>query len=108
MRDGEIWSDAHARQVDCKDNGNGTITLLPNGDVNELNDNDEGHQLHAARYAYHKQIKHKYTMLQVLPPEQAREMYRLAMLNYDELIKEAVNGHMTEANELDMEKGIGL
>ena len=68
----------------------------------------QSNQLHAARYAYHKQVKHKYTMLQVLPPEQAKEMYRLAMLNYDELIKEAVNGHMTEANELDMEKGVGL
>ena len=65
-------------------------------------------QLHAGRFAYHKQIKHKYRVLQVLPPDQAKEMYRLAMLNYDELIKEAVNGHMTDANELDMEKGIDV
>ena len=64
-------------------------------------------QLHTARYSYHCQIKHKYLVMSVLPPEQAAEMYRLAMENYDSLIAEAVNGHLTEANRAEMDKGVG-
>ena len=65
-------------------------------------------QLHTARYAYHCQIKHKYLVMSVLPPEQAAEQYRLAIENYDNLIAEAVNGHLTEANQTEMDKGIGV
>lgn len=64
-------------------------------------------KLHTARYCYHCQIKHKYLVMSVLPHEQAAEQYRLAMENYDSLIAEAVNGHLTEANELEMAKGVG-
>ncbi len=68
--------------------------------------NRKGNKLHAARYAYHKQIKHKYTVLMVMPIEEAREHYRLAMENYDGIIEDAANGHLTEANEADMAKGL--
>lgn len=64
-------------------------------------------QLHAARYAYHKQIVHKYKMLVVLPPDEAKERYRKSMENYDQLIDEAAQGHLTEADEADMAKGFG-
>ena len=63
------------------------------------------HKLHAARYAYHKQIKHKYMVLSVLPPEDGAEMYRRSMLNYDRLIEDAAGGSLTEADEADMAKG---
>ena len=35
--------------------------------------------------------------------EQAREMYRLAMENYDELKKSSANGSVTEADEANMD-----
>jgi hypothetical protein len=63
-------------------------------------------QLHMARYAYHKQTLHKYKVLHVMPPDQAAEMYRLTMLNYDALIEGAGGDYPTEAaNEAEMEKG---
>lgn len=62
-------------------------------------------QLHTARYAYHKQILHKYKVMTVCTPEEGAEAYRLAMENYDKLIEEAVSGHCHEANEAHMLKG---
>jgi hypothetical protein len=69
------------------------------------------HQLHAARYAFHK-VRCKVYVDAVaagqMTVEQGREMYRLAMLNYDELIKSSANGSVTEADEADMKAGFPL
>ena len=69
------------------------------------------HQLHAARYAFHKvrcKVYGDAVMAGKMPPEQAQEMYRLAMLNYDELIKSAAGGALTKADEADMVRGFPL
>lgn len=74
-------------------------------------------QLHTARYIHHKIVCHKYHQAASLgmpqpdgttvkmPPQEAKEMYRMAMANFDQLILEAVNGHLREANEVCMKKG---
>jgi hypothetical protein len=72
---------------------------------------EKSRQISAGRYAYHKQIVKRYgdlVRLGQMPMEQGAEMYRLAMENYDGIIKAAANGHMTEANEADMERGFVL
>lgn len=69
------------------------------------------HQLHAARYAFHKvrcKVYGDAVEDGVMPVEQGREMYRRAMENYDELIKSAAGGALTEADEADMAKGFPL
>ena len=68
-------------------------------------------QLHAARYTYHRQMIHKYgnhISVQNHGVEQAAEMYRLAMENYDGIIEAAANGHSHDANEADMKEGFKL
>jgi hypothetical protein len=37
--------------------------------------------------------------------EQGAEHYRRQMENYDQLIAEAVDGHLTEADQASMDKG---
>lgn len=69
------------------------------------------HQLHAARYCYHKQIAKRYgdaVSSGLMSTEEGRERYRAAMANYDGIITESANGHLTEANGADMEKGFSL
>ena len=64
-------------------------------------------QLDAARYTFHKVTRARY-MEQIQRHgniEQSREMYRLAMANYDGIIKDAVSGASHEANMEDMKKG---
>ena len=63
-------------------------------------------RLDAARYTFHKVTKARY-MEQIQRHgniEQAREMYRLAMANYDGIIKDAVSGASHDANMKDMEE----
>lgn len=79
--------------------------------IDEITVHGMKHQLHAARYAFHKVRAKGYgdaVLAGVMPIEQAREMYRLAMENYDQLIKDAANGHFTEADEADMAKGFEI
>lgn len=69
------------------------------------------HQLHAARYAFHKVRCKMYgdaVRQNLMGVEEARERYRLAMLNYDELIKSSANGSVTDADQADMDKGFVL
>ena len=69
------------------------------------------HQLHMARYAFHKvKVKqyHDQHMLGMMSIEQAKSMYNAAMINYDELIKHSADGSVTEADQLDMEAGFPL
>tara|TARA_Y100000310_G_scaffold166228_1_gene165929 strand:- start:2626 stop:2931 length:306 start_codon:yes stop_codon:yes gene_type:complete len=69
------------------------------------------HQLHAARYAFHKVRCKQYgdaVQQGLLPVEEARLRYKLAMQNYDELILSSANGSVTEADQADMDKGFPL
>ncbi len=68
-------------------------------------------QLHAARYAFHKVTCKRYgdmAVAAILSLDEARERYRLAMVNYDGIIEVAANGHLTEADEADMGRGFPL
>lgn len=68
-------------------------------------------KLRAARYAYHKQMVKRYgdaVESGQMPVEQAREMYRLAMENYDGIIENATSGASEKANAEDMDKGFPL
>lgn len=69
------------------------------------------HRLHAARYAFHKvrcKVYGDAVEMGQMTAEQGREMYRLAMLNYDELIKSSASGSVTDADDADMAKGFPL
>jgi hypothetical protein len=69
------------------------------------------HQLHAARFAFHKlrcKVYGDAVQQGLLPLEEGRLRYTLAMHNYDELIKSSANGSVTEADQTDMDKGFLL
>lgn len=88
-------------------------SIMSKGNLGELVEDAVAlnHQLHAARYAYHKQVSKRYgdmTTSGLMTVEEARERYRLAMLNYDGIIEVAADGHLTEADEADMAKGFPL
>jgi hypothetical protein len=79
--------------------------------VTSDNTPDYVHQLHAARYAFHKVRCKMYSdaiQQGLLPLEEGRLRYKLAMQNYDELIKSSANGSVTEADQADMDKGFPL
>jgi L-asparaginase II len=64
--------------------------------------------LHMARYAFHKAAAARYyeKMAAGMSLEHAREMYRLAMANYDGLLNVAATGYaQRDANNIDMHKG---
>lgn len=65
-------------------------------------------QLHMARYIFHKvRCKNYLDALQsgALTVEQAREMYRRAMEDYDRLIAGAVKGTSNAPNQADIDEG---
>jgi len=69
------------------------------------------HKLHAARYTFHKVTAKRYgdqVASGMMALDEAAEMYRLAMANYDEIIEAAAGGALTDADEADMQKGFRL
>jgi len=65
-------------------------------------------QLHAARYAFHAVVKHKYKVEMAtftLPDAEFEAKYRKAMENYDGIIANAVSGASHDANQAEMDKG---
>ena len=68
-------------------------------------------QLDAARYTFHKVVKHKYKEEPIVgtqhkrPADVGEIMYRKAMANYDGIIRDAVGGASHDANMKDMAKG---
>ena len=70
--------------------------------------NKQDHQLHAARYAFHKVTVKRYSdayMMGLMPLDRAKAMYKLAMVNYDDLISSSANGSVTDADQIDMDAG---
>lgn len=93
--------------------GDGNIVQMPGLRIagSESLFDGKDHQLHAARYAFHKVVATRYANevhAGRMPVEQAREMYRLALLNYDELIESSESGSVTDSDEADMAKGFPL
>jgi len=72
--------------------------------------NEKLHQLHAARYTFHKVTQTRYILEHQmgLPEDQAAEKYRRAMANYDDIIAHALTGASYEANDVDMARGFQL
>ena len=71
----------------------------------------QSNQLHSARYYVHKLVTKKYgdaLVQDIIDLDQARELYRLAMENYDQIIAEAPEGHCYEANEASMKEGFKI
>jgi hypothetical protein len=93
--------------------GDGNIVQMPGLKIADSEPPFDGrdHQLHAARYAFHKVVVTRYANevnAGRMPVEQAREMYGLALLNYDELIESSESGSVTDSDDLDMVKGFPL
>ena len=81
-------------------------------------------RLAAARYVFHKNQVKRYAdavnlglvvidpegneVVVKMPPEQAKEMYKMAMENYDGIIKNAVSGASAEANQASMDAGFKI
>ena len=65
------------------------------------------HKLHMCRYYVHRLRVRQYraAMASGMSLEHALEMYKTAMFNFDELVKEADSGELTEADQLDMDLG---
>ena len=65
------------------------------------------HKLHLCRYYVHRLRVRQYaaTMASGMSVEHAREMYQIAMSNFDQLVEAAGSGEMTEADQLDMDLG---
>lgn len=76
-------------------------------ELNKITEQEIGHQLHAARYYVHKLRVKQYhdEILRGMPPTVAKEYYRLAMENYDEMMKSSANGCVTDADQIDMTIG---
>jgi len=85
------------------------ITGSQDGDDEYLSELSElEHKLHMARYAFHMVKLTRYAeMVQsgLMPMAEGAEHYRRSMENYDKLIAEDGDGHLTEADQASMDKG---
>ena len=101
--------DVGMSEIDRKPKRTGVGYLIELEDERE----DLEYQLHAARYAFHAVVKHKYIDKFAMVPldehpkarAEAAEMYRKAMENYDGIIANAVSGASHDANQAEMDKG---
>jgi hypothetical protein len=65
-------------------------------------------RLASARYAFHKVVAHRYAVAVLrgeMPEDIAKEHYRVAMANYDNIVKNADTGASEDANAREMGKG---
>ena len=64
-------------------------------------------QLLNARYVFHKLVWTRYREYETqgMSKGEARQRYRMAMRNYDQIIESGIDGASCEANQKDMDKG---